>query len=459
MRSKDAEEWINKNLPPHPRPESCTRRSALRGPPGASRTSSTPSSLPAPLLIETDRASSSSTTPYFSSPTAQASNDQEIHLPTPIRFWIAGFQQELSPAFLQNFTESLDVTLYDTQVVKGKGRPSLICTVRTKACMDRIIELVEPRGIRDPRVHLALPRQLHLPHFHVLVRNLSERTGIKTLTSWARQSRCGPFETRIGWLGHEVVGLFRVGTAWGADRAARMLAESTVEHYPLTTSWGTGRGPKLSSSPPLTQPRRPYPQFSKQNYARPVGFGPSIHTEQAQTPSERSNTVGSIFSVPDSRSTSAGQAASTTSNNLSYSLLTPAQTPSIEESDMEISSSASQPGIEPSQSSSSPRTTPSTSIETISTSPEPLPFALPQPKSKSPVFIKALPFIPPVSAPPQIVEQSHEPVTSSLSSSSTGTVPILDERVEFANLVAKRLVEGVKIGESFLFSSSRVERR
>jgi len=452
MRSKKAEEWINKNLPPHPNPGSLTRRSALPGPPGVSRTSATPSSLPA-LLPRSPPES------RLSIPTAQA-RPEDIVLPSPIRLYITGFSHDIPAATFHEFAADSGVDLYDTYVVRMTRDNAMICTVSTKVHMDRLIEIVEKPWDPDIRVQLALPRDVHLAHYHVRVRGLSQNVRPQTLHRWAKRSRCAPFDAQVGRSGGDYLGLFRVETEWGAKEACRLLSEATAEHPPLIATWGKGRGPVLESTSTLPShlPAKPLTNHAKASYSRPLFPQPSALSSRNATPLDISTSIdASLVSDHSRRPSPRNYTPSILDRSCSPTPLPPsslpAPMPSNEECGMEISSSNSQPEVEPSRSSSSSRTTPSTSIETISTSPEPLPFALPQPKSKSPV--KALSSFPPDSTSVQIIGQSHETIASFLSSSSTGSVPILDERVEFTNLVAKRLVEGVKIGESFLFSSSQ----
>ena len=456
MRSKKAEEWINKNLPPHPNPGSLTRRSPLPGPPGVSRTSATPSSLPAPLPLRPLES-------QISTLTAQARLDETV-LPSPIRLYITGFSHDIPAATFHEFAADSGVDLYDTYIVRMTRDNAMICTVSTKVHMDRLIEIVEKPWDPDIRVQLALPRDVHLAHYHVRVRGLSQNVRPQTLHRWAKRSRCAPFDAQVGRSGGVYLGLFRVETEWGAKEACRLLSEATAEHPPLIATWGKGRGPVLESTSTLPShlPAKPLTNHAKASYSRPLFPQPSALSSQNATPLDISTSIDpspvsdhSRCSSPPIHTPSIIVKSCSPLPLPPFSL--PPQLPSNEECDKEISSPNSQPDIGPSQSSPSPRVTPSTSIETISTSPEPLPFVLPQPKPRSPV--KALSSFPPDYTSAQIVGKSHEPAASSLSSSSTGSVPILDERVEFANLVAKRLVEGVKIGESFLFSLSRVEMR
>lgn len=451
MRSKDAEEWINKKLPAHPHPESLTRRSPLPPAPGSSRISSKPHSSPPVPSLTLDP----SRPPGFrlSSPSVPAYAKNELVLPSPIRLYITGFSRDIPDAVLLNLSVTSGVQLSDVHFVKGDRERSLICSVPTKAEMNRLIEILEKPQDINTRIHLALPRTPSLAHHHVLVKGISEDVGSGTLRRWAKQSRCGPFDERVGWLGQERVGSFRVETAWGADQAARMLAEPTAEHPPFRTIWSSGRPPDLSSPPP-NQPVKWVNHFKKQNYARTSGVAPPTSTTSLNS-SNAPNT--SLVSVPISHSISKNTTSSTTIIEPRNSSHSPRlQTPSNENSDMEMSPPPiSKPELEPFQTSSSPRTTSETSIDHVCPSPEPVPFDLPQPNSGSSHLVKALPVLPPASLPIAVNSTSNEPVPLLSFTSSILPLPLLDQRLEFANLVAKRLLEGCNLGESFLFSSIR----
>jgi len=317
MRSKDAEAWIRENLPPHTNPESLSGCSPLPPPPGKvavphpdavnREASNAVSTLSIPLLqgdahqptfsqiasvtseffpstMPLPSPSRSSRTPDDRSTdcTTSHSSADEIPLPCPIRLYINGFSQDIPFDILRNFSVSLGVRLFDTCLVRGNNRNALICTVRSKACFDSLIKIVEKPQDPTVRVRLALPRNPQLPHHHVLVRGLTQNTSIESLADWATRSRCAPFETQVGYLGEERVGIFRVETAWGANEAARLLAEPSINHPPLKTFWGKGPGPSNLSAvpfpPPFTLPRQPTPTaIAKHSYHRSATLVTFVH--------------------------------------------------------------------------------------------------------------------------------------------------------------------------------------
>ncbi|GAA5879602.1 hypothetical protein JCM16303_003269 [Sporobolomyces ruberrimus] len=312
------EEWIKRKLPPHPDPSSLTgckglpppRPSSSRLPPKAQAASRPSPLLPTRASPSVFREVSLDGPPLPSNSPPPPPDDS---LPRPIfhpfhpaetsadsccRLYLGSISPQVTDEEIESLLASTSIPIEGLRIVRrAQKKTDVFFSVPSKQEMNHLI-----RSIDGTRFHgcgqalfiqRAMPERRAPHHFHLVIPNLPTSFSTYEVYSLVRNSRCGPFESRIGYnVEGNWIGTCQVGSREAAEDATDYLKLRGYHR----AYWARGPAPVLLPNPPSHDP------IIDSLMAKPLDVE-SWRQVPPSPPTSTSSTTRDAFQTPFSRST------------------------------------------------------------------------------------------------------------------------------------------------------------